>query len=544
MTDNTKYEVTQADRDAAAEVAWKSPRFIHEVRMGQRDDAEVVQAFARHRLTSQPAPGKLESIWIQWSDCGNHIRRWQRTPFDAGEEITALVVPTAPQPDRDGSLENPSGFLPGIKKQREEANPIVAEAMLDKRKAVNNVLAVLLAPIIPNVAERVEKGNAACTAILEALATTTDQPAPGDLVEPSDSERAEWPDATRDYVMGLEAEVSQARDADLYQQGQGEPVERADGRNYLIRKGGYWYRPDCSGYTSSRWEAGRYTEEKARSESHPNGPDGPRDGMEYFHISEVKWPRRPTAPQPDRDGVLREVVSLIQHRIDTYSVAGATLLEWLDEVDRKAMPKRTSLKHQEWASDIACRATFKALREVQELILATTNQSTPDATDMVVTTSHFYRKSVLRKIELEYRWGNLTKVGVVNHLRRGGFNFDAAVRHAERIVPTSTSKPTQSDAAKDKLPIGCVVGTGSGTAMCSRGQPRFGGDCIYPECEALATTTDQSAQSDAVGARMKRAVEDFRWRAMQCRTNPDAFDTKAASVWEAAAEALETKHAV
>ena len=38
------------------------------------------------------AGAKLESVWIQWSDCGNHIRRWQRTPFYAGEEITALVV--------------------------------------------------------------------------------------------------------------------------------------------------------------------------------------------------------------------------------------------------------------------------------------------------------------------------------------------------------------------------------------------------------------------------------------------------------------------
>lgn len=37
---------------------------------------------------------KLESIWVQWSNCGNHIRRWQRTPFEAGEEITGLVVPT------------------------------------------------------------------------------------------------------------------------------------------------------------------------------------------------------------------------------------------------------------------------------------------------------------------------------------------------------------------------------------------------------------------------------------------------------------------
>ena len=116
------------------------------------------------------------------------------------------------------------------------------------------------------------------------------------------------------------------------------------------------------------------------------------------------------------------------------------------------------------------------------------------------------RESVLREVEQEYRWGNLTKVGVVNHLRRGGFNFAAAVRHAERIVPDTPGKPTQNDAAEDSLPIGCVVGTGSGTAMCSRGQPRFGGDCIYPECEALATTAPQPDRESV----MREALNEVR----------------------------------
>lgn len=48
------------------------------------------------------AGAKLESVWIQWSDCGNHIRRWQPTPFDAGEEITALVVEPDQQAYRRG----------------------------------------------------------------------------------------------------------------------------------------------------------------------------------------------------------------------------------------------------------------------------------------------------------------------------------------------------------------------------------------------------------------------------------------------------------
>ena len=108
------------------------------------------------------------------------------------------------------------------------------------------------------------------------------------------------------------------------------------------------------------------------------------------------------------------------------------------------------------------------------------------------------RESVLQKVEQEYQWGNLTKVGVVNYLRRGGFNFNAAVRHAERIVPTMTDKLTQSAEAKDNLPIGCVVGTGSGTAMCSRGQPHFGGDCIYPKCEDLTHPTADKQTADSL----------------------------------------------
>lgn len=49
------------------------------------------------------AGAKLESVWIQWSDCGNHIRRWQRTPFYAGEEITALVVEPVTAPLGQGA---------------------------------------------------------------------------------------------------------------------------------------------------------------------------------------------------------------------------------------------------------------------------------------------------------------------------------------------------------------------------------------------------------------------------------------------------------
>ena len=50
---------------------------------------------------------------------------------------------------------------------------------------------------------------------------------------------------------------------------------------YLIRKGGYYYRPNAQGYTTDKAQAGRYSLEDAIRHSHPNGPDGPRDGMSY-----------------------------------------------------------------------------------------------------------------------------------------------------------------------------------------------------------------------------------------------------------------------
>ena len=61
------------------------------------------------------------------------------------------------------------------------------------------------------------------------------------------------------------------------------PVEPDE---YLIRKGGCFYRPKSQGYTSSPLEAGVYTLKQAIRETHPNGPDGPRDELSYHHRSE------------------------------------------------------------------------------------------------------------------------------------------------------------------------------------------------------------------------------------------------------------------
>lgn len=60
-----------------------------------------------------------------------------------------------------------------------------------------------------------------------------------------------------------------------------------DARVYLILKQGAWYRPDSHGYTTSAIQAGRYTKAEAEDITHPNGPDGPRDGMSYVHEDDL-----------------------------------------------------------------------------------------------------------------------------------------------------------------------------------------------------------------------------------------------------------------
>ena len=57
-------------------------------------------------------------------------------------------------------------------------------------------------------------------------------------------------------------------------------------REYVIRKAGYFYRPKSQGYTGSVLEAGLYTLAQAISLTHPNGPNGPRDGLTYCLASE------------------------------------------------------------------------------------------------------------------------------------------------------------------------------------------------------------------------------------------------------------------
>ena len=56
-------------------------------------------------------------------------------------------------------------------------------------------------------------------------------------------------------------------------------------RGWLICKYGLYYAPNSQGYTGIRDKAGRYTEAEAIAAACPNGPNGPREGMDYIHES-------------------------------------------------------------------------------------------------------------------------------------------------------------------------------------------------------------------------------------------------------------------
>jgi hypothetical protein len=55
----------------------------------------------------------------------------------------------------------------------------------------------------------------------------------------------------------------------------------------LFKNGRGWYRPGAKGYTNEPAQAGRFTWDEAWKHSHPNGPDGPRDGITIKRESEV-----------------------------------------------------------------------------------------------------------------------------------------------------------------------------------------------------------------------------------------------------------------
>lgn len=98
-------------------------------------------------------------------------------------------------------------------------------------------------------------------------------------------------------------------------------------RDWLIRKGGYFYRPGFCGYTTEKDQAGRYTEAEARREA----------AVEPWHmkaIHESEWP-----DTPKTDGTVsasthtRAMEALKQARRDIRNAWGAITSNQVEDKD-------------------------------------------------------------------------------------------------------------------------------------------------------------------------------------------------------------------
>lgn len=71
----------------------------------------------------------------------------------------------------------------------------------------------------------------------------------------------------------------------------------------IYKEGRGWYRPNAQGYTCNSAHAGRYSREDALSHSHPNGLNGPRDGVTIHHEREIFTSAEPYAISPETEEV-------------------------------------------------------------------------------------------------------------------------------------------------------------------------------------------------------------------------------------------------
>ena len=87
MTKAEQPTITQADRDAAAEVTVPNIRAIN-VRLGHLDDTPLVQAFARHRTTSLAAQdGLVEAL----ERCAQIVEQWNHRQNEKVDDIKYIV---------------------------------------------------------------------------------------------------------------------------------------------------------------------------------------------------------------------------------------------------------------------------------------------------------------------------------------------------------------------------------------------------------------------------------------------------------------------
>lgn len=146
---------------------------------------------------------------------------------------------------------------------------------------------------------------------------------------------------------------------------------------YLICKYGGYYRPDASGYTNDPHHAGRYTFQEAFNHSHPNGPDGPRDGMTFIHESEV-----PASPEADRlaaleaeNARLRKHVSLLASSIETLNPFRIDVMSQYKEPEivRKIQDSFTAA----WDRKVEARAALRAKDQTDEPLASPIHSNLP-----------------------------------------------------------------------------------------------------------------------------------------------------------------------
>lgn len=125
---------------------------------------------------------------------------------------------------------------------------------------------------------------------------------------------------------------------------------------WLIHKAGRgWYRPNAQGYTSDTSQAGRFSHKDAMKHSHPNGPNGPRDGITIKHECEVQeYIRR------DRDVIaaLPEVQALIRQAVEAEREACARMVDCGCDAAKKAAVLRAAngMERYRACGEYACGA--------------------------------------------------------------------------------------------------------------------------------------------------------------------------------------------
>jgi hypothetical protein len=135
-----------------------------------------------------------------------------------------------------------------------------------------------------------------------------------------------------------------------------ESVKRADG--WLIHKQGRgWYRPNAQGYTAHPHEAGRYSYADAMAYSHPNGLDGPRDGITIKHESDLPQPK------PDlRDEEIRTLRAALDAAEARLSECQKVVAEYYAKINAAEAEKRAAVAA---AYEVIEKAVLNRLEEMR-----------------------------------------------------------------------------------------------------------------------------------------------------------------------------------